>query len=113
MDSIYEKAELEYKSYLENLKTKTPQEIINSAYEITIKADILLSIENDLSDDEISVLSKLDMPLQAIYDEWLNNDYSYMEMIRDSVNDYARKELVNNQVMVQEDAEELEDDLEP
>ena len=109
MDSIQEKAKQEYRSFLEDLKGKTAQEIINAAYEVTIKADIVLALEDrDLSEGEIFALSKLEMPLAAIYDEWLHNDYSYMELLRDTVSDYADKVPYDPQLekLKEEDNEE-------
>ena len=39
---LYDKALAELNTYLENLKTKPPQEIINSAYQIVNKQDLLM-----------------------------------------------------------------------
>ena len=36
-------------------------------------------------------LLKLEKPLDLIYQEWLGNDYSHMEMIEDTINDFADK----------------------
>ncbi|MGN0461221.1 MAG: DUF3848 domain-containing protein [Ruminococcus sp.] len=36
---------------------------------------------------------RLEYPLSACYNEWLKNDYSYMDMLQDTVDNFS-KELV-------------------
>ena len=39
----------------------------------------------------MKVLLTLEYPLSACYDEWLINDFSYMDMLRDTVDDFSRE----------------------
>ena len=39
---------------------------------------------------------KLEYPLSACYDEWLKNDCTYMDMLRDTVDDFSEN-LAQNQ----------------
>ena len=56
---------------------------------------ILMLFEDDFLDDkQIKALLRLERPLSACYDEWLKNDCSYMDMLRDTVDDFS-KDLVN------------------
>ena len=68
----------EYEEFLSEMATKTPQEIIDKAYEIIIKNDIVEIVENYLS-KEVSKLSDIPNLLHYLYLEWLDNDYSYMD----------------------------------
>jgi len=43
---LYDKALTELNTYLEDMKTKPPQEIINSAYQIVNKQDLLMILES-------------------------------------------------------------------
>lgn len=87
---LLNKAEKEQSTFIENLKRQPPDKIIEAAYEKVIRDDLLLTFENsDLSDKQLSALLKLDYPLSACYDAWLHNDCSYMDMLRDTVEDYA------------------------
>lgn len=84
---LYERASNEYAEFLENLKGKTPQQIIDVAYEVVMKADILSLLEyHDLDKKQINILLTMQNPLDCIYTEWQHSDYSYMDMLRDSMN---------------------------
>lgn len=87
---LYRKAAQEQKHFVESLKSQPPEKIIEAAYEKVIRDDLLLTFEySDLSDKQLSALLKLEYPLSACYDAWLHNDCSYMDMLRDTVEDYA------------------------
>ena len=45
-NSLDEKLDNEFTTFCENAKTKSPQEILNSAYEITVKEEIKDSLKN-------------------------------------------------------------------
>lgn len=97
---LYDRASGEYQNFLDGLKQKTPQQIIDSAYEITIKYDILsLLEEHNMKQQQIDVLLTLETPLDGIYHEWLEDDYSYMDMLRDSMDSLIKdqtKELLHH-----------------
>ena len=84
-DLLYEKMSKEQDNFIEKLKHSSPEEIISAAYEKVMRDDILM-----LFDD---ALLKLEYPLSACYDEWLKNDCTYMDMLRDTVDDFS-KDLV-------------------
>ena len=87
---LLNKAEKEQSIFIESLKSQPPEKIIEAAYEKVIRDDLLLTFEySDLSDKQLSALLKLEHPLSACYDAWLHNDCSYMDMLRDTVEDYA------------------------
>lgn len=89
---LHRKAAQEQKHFVENLKSRPPEKIIEAAYEKVMRDDILILLEPEnetLSHEQTKALLKLDYPLSACYDAWLQNDCSYMDMLRDTVEDYA------------------------
>ena len=49
------------------MKTKPPQEIINSAYQIVNKQDLLMILESaEFTPAELNVLNELEHPLQVL-----------------------------------------------
>lgn len=91
---LYDKALAELNTYLENMKTKPPQEIINSAYQIVNKQDLLMILESaEFTPAELNVLNELEHPLQVLYEEWLPVEDRHMEELRDSVQSYLDTRL--------------------
>ena len=89
---LLDKARKEQDSYIEQMKAKPPDKIIQKAYEITMRDDILVSLEYaNLSDKQLSALLKTDYPVSACFNEWQDRDCSYMEDLSDTVSQYAEK----------------------
>ena len=96
--TLWEKAAKEQSDYIEHLKTLPPEQIIDRAYEKVMRDDILMSFEDDyLSDKQVAELIKLDYPLSACYDEWMDKDVSHMEMLRDTIDSYAKRLVEENE----------------
>ena len=96
-DLLYEKMCNEQENFIEKLKHSPPEEIISASYEKVMRDDILMLFEDDFLDDkQIKALLRLERPLSACYDEWLKNDCSYMDMLRDTVDDFSEN-LARNQ----------------
>ena len=91
---IYLRAEKEYQDFLNDVTKLPKEEMVRCAYEITVKEDIL-SILEVLSDNEARALNNTTFPLSAIYNEWLKNDYSHMDLLRYTVSDFAQKKFEN------------------
>lgn len=95
---LYGKAAKEQSAYIEHLKTLPPEQIIDRAYEKVMRDDILMIFEDDyLSDEQTAELIKLEYPLSACYDEWMDADYSHMEMLRDTIDDYTKRLVDENE----------------
>jgi len=89
-EQLCEKMSAEYKDFLDEMKSKPASDVLEAAYEKVFKEDLLLTIESGwFSDEEITALLSLDTPLAELYWNWLDTDVSYMDMLRDSVDDYA------------------------
>jgi hypothetical protein len=90
--NLYEKAFKEQEKFIADLKKLPPEEIIEKAYECIMREDILMTFEDDyLSPDQVKALLKLEYPLASCYSRWLDNDYSYMEMLQDTVSELGSK----------------------
>ena len=88
-EEIYNKMEKEYNDFIDKIKSLDIDEIIESAYGITVRKEILLFFESDNNYD-IRALRKLireDNPLDKLYQDWLKTDGGIHEALRDSVND--------------------------
>ena len=100
--TLWEKAAKEQSDYIEHLKTLPPEQIIDRAYEKVMRDDILMTLENDymsdfLSDKQVKELLKLDYPLSVCYDEWQKTDVTYMDRLRDVVDDVANDLIKQNE----------------
>ena len=110
---LYQKASKEQDDYVEHLKTLSPQEIIDKAYEKVMRDDILMTLENDymsdfLSDKQVKELLKLDYPLSACYEEWMDTDCSHMEMLRDTIDTFAQRLVDENEAEKQKNKKRQE-----
>lgn len=91
---LFEKMSTEYEDYINSVKSYTDSDaVIRSAYEITMKSDILVCFENEniLSDKECRALLKRKCPLDTLYNAWLKSDFSHMDMLRECISDEAKK----------------------
>ncbi len=87
---LCEKLQKEYDTFAEDLKQQTPEDIINCAYRIIFMKDIITACDDDrISQKEARALYLLKHPLEELYQEWLSNDYSYMDLLRETVKDRA------------------------
>ena len=95
----------EQKRYRQRLLAMTPEEILRSAYEFTVKEDILLSLEyNDLSPRQAKALLKSSTPLADVFKKWeASEDNHHMENIWNAVEARAN-EVVRADFIAQKDA---------
>ncbi len=98
---LYDKMKAELDKFIAELKTKSPEQIIELAYELTIKEDLLSIFENtDFSQEEAKALYSQKYPLDSLYQEWLSNDLTYMDQLRETVDDKIKsavKEMKDKQ----------------
>lgn len=95
VERLYEKADAEYKARLSEIEKLTPKEIMSTAYEIVLKEDILSSLESPdfLDIAQLTVLCDLDKPLDYVYEDWLDNDFSYMKDLRTTIESCADAQI--------------------
>ena len=66
--ALYQKMFAEQEKFRDWLKGQPPEEVLNHAYEYTIREDILLSLEyHDLSDAQADALMKSPSPLADVF----------------------------------------------
>lgn len=86
IEKLNEKLEKEFKEFCEVLKTKTPEEIIERAYEITVKEELKDEIVNmDLHDKEIEIMLEHKDLLAEFYYDWLDCDTPLGESLRENL----------------------------
>ena len=89
---LYEKVQAEYDAFIEELKRMTPEQVVERAYEKVTKENMVTIIqENELTPAEAKSLYREKYPLDLMYQEWLDTDVSEMQMLKDSIDDTAKK----------------------
>lgn len=92
-DLLYERAKAEFDARMEELSALPPKEILDHAYEKIIKEEFLGLLEVGVDEWETDALLACEQPLAALYSEWLDNDYSFLDDMRDTLNDAAKKRV--------------------
>lgn len=97
-DKLYAKMTAEQDKYRKWLLSLPPQEILDHAYEYSVREDVMCSLEDtDLDGRDARALLKSPSPLGDIYKDWQKRDPTYMEDIRDTILDRARKIIQREQ----------------
>ncbi len=89
-EEVYNKMEQEYNNYIENLKLKTPDEIIKSSYEKVMKEEILGDFYPEYEHydmKKIKALNKCKEPLEELYQGWMDCDAGIHQVLEDSTYD--------------------------
>ena len=82
--ALYQKMFAEQEKFRDWLKGQSPEEILNHAYEYTVREDILLSLEyHDLSDAQADALRKSLSPLADVFQDFEKLETSHMETVWD------------------------------
>lgn len=101
---LYDRAANELNAYIADLKTQTPEQMIDRCYEVSVKQDMLMILEeHDFPPQELEVLAALEHPLEVIYQDWLQRDDSRMEDLANTFQHHAVQKL-------QDQAEQLHAD---
>ena len=91
-NKLYKKLKAEYDQFIDALKSKPTNEVIFKSYEKVFKEEFVILFENiKINNEKANVLLKLDHPLDALYQEWLDNDSSFIDMLRDCIDDTVDK----------------------
>lgn len=95
VQTLYEKAEVEYNHFLAGFDQRPRSEIIQNAYKIATMEDLLMSLEEPdfLTLPQLTHLAELSAPLSTVYDCWLKTEDSRMEELRNCMERYADSEL--------------------
>ncbi len=95
--ALYKKAHAEQESFIRELQNSSPGHVIEMAYELVIREDILLSLEeNDLTATQYKALLREKKPLDKLFQAWENSESRHMEDIRDCIENLADKLIVQH-----------------
>lgn len=101
---LYEKMFAEQEQFRDWLLSQPPAEILNHAYEYTVREDILMSLEyHDLEDGQARALLKSGKPLKQVFERWKDKETPYMDNIWDTVQEQARAAEVKQKAKVQKE----------
>lgn len=82
-NQLYERMFTEQSQYRDWLLSQTAEEILNHAYEYSVREDILIAVESaDLPEPKVRALLKSRTPLADIYKEWSKADTNHMDDVR-------------------------------
>lgn len=92
-NALFDKLTKEQEKYRDWLKSQSPEEILNHAYEYAVREDILISAEMlEFTDAEARALLLSPSPMAILCDSFLDRETSYMDTIRDSIEEVAKGE---------------------
>ena len=84
--ALYEKMATEQDKFRDWLKSQSPAEVLNHAYEYTVREDIVMAMEElELPEAQAAALLASPSPLADVYKEFADRETSYMDVIRDSI----------------------------
>lgn len=85
---LEDKLNKEYESFINRILERTKESIVVRAYEIVSKAEIKNQLLNmPLHDKEKAVLIDTEDVLDTFYEDWLNTDIHFGEMMNDIIED--------------------------
>ena len=88
--ALYEKMAAEQDKFRDWLKSQPPEEVLNHAYEYTIREDIVMAMEElELIDTQAQALLESPSPLADVYRYFEKLETGYMDVIRDSIESRA------------------------
>ena len=92
--ALYEKMAAEQYKFRDWLKSQPPEEILKHTYEYTVREDILMAMEElDLPQSRAAALLASPSPLADVYKEFADRETSYMDVVRDSIEQRAEAAL--------------------
>ena len=98
--ALYEKMAAEQDKFRDWLKSQPPEEILKHTYEYTVREDILMAMEElDLPQSRAAALLASPSPLADVYKEFADRETSYMDVVRDSIEQRADAALDDGSVL--------------
>ena len=96
--ALYDKMSAEQDKYREWLLAQTPEEILKHTYEYTVRADILMAMENaELTDAQTDMLLKSEAPLADVFKDFCKREPGYMDIVSDCISERANAEIQKEQ----------------
>ena len=92
LTALYEKMAAEQDKYRDWLKGQPAAEILNHAYEYTVREDIVMCMEElELTEAQAKALLASPTPLADVYKDFEKLETSYMDVIRDTIETRANE----------------------
>ena len=89
-EELYDRMSAEQEAFRKKLLEMPPNDILQNAYELIIREDILLAVEeNELSAQQARILLKSKTPLSDVYKSWEDHEGHHMEEIADVIEEHA------------------------
>lgn len=110
--ALYEKMAAEQNTYRDWLKSQPPEEILNHAYEYSVREDMVMEMEElNLDEAQAAALLESRSPLADVYKEWGKTETNHMDDVRDVIENRAnrvieaeREAMMNTPVYLQSGA---------
>lgn len=94
LEELRDRATAEFAEYYAEVLEQSPEQILEQSYKKIILEDFLSLLEHEeLSPQAQQALFAQKHPLESLYQEWLNNDYSHMHLLRDTAEEFAQHEV--------------------
>lgn len=95
MTQLYDKMAAEQAKFRDWLTAQPPEEILNHAYEYTVREDILMCMEEaELQPEQAEALLASASPLDDVYQVFSKKETSYMDIVRESIETEADARLL-------------------
>ncbi len=110
-DDLIKKLEKEYNEFKEMYMSLSPKEMVDRAYELVVKQELLDSFNYDMGYDkeEIQALLKQDNLLQQAYDEWLDTDGNLRSALEFSVDNVVFDAVKDSQEIKLSDKDKVKE----
>ena len=109
--SLYQRMESEYNAFIDGLKKKNPEEILEFAYEKVVKEETLGMFYPESENfrlEHIEALSKTEVPLEELYQGWMDSDVNLNQLYEDNVYDTMEELFDKQQVESKKNTKSLE-----
>lgn len=110
-DDLIKKLEKEYNEFKEMYMSLSPKEMVDRAYELVVKQELLDSFNYDMGYDkeELQALLKQDSLLQQAYDEWLDTDGNLRSALEFSVDNVVFDAVKDSQEIKLSDKDKIKE----
>ena len=92
LTALYEKMAAEQDKFRDWLKSQPAAEVLNHAYEYTVREDIVMCMEElELTEAQAKALLASPTPLADVYKDFEKLETGYMDVIRDTIETRANE----------------------
>ena len=90
---LYVRLAEEQRMFVEELKAKTPEEILKGAYEYIVREDFLAEMEfTTLPERQVKAMLESKTPMSDLYRRWMDTEDPHMQDIRDTISSHSKDE---------------------